>query len=88
MVVEQAVSYWAFPLPSVPLPWRLPEALKPQPSGTQLPGQPPWKVPHRHVYAHRLGRGLAWITEVVPERVSLPVFLGTEQGLNKLQLAV
>lgn len=75
-----------FPSASVPLPWRLPEALKRQLLGTQLPGHPSWKVPHRHVYAHRPGRGLAWATEVVPERVSLPVFPGTEQGLNKLQL--
>lgn len=88
VVVEQAASCWAFPLPSAPLPWRLPEALKLQPSGAQLPGQPSWKVPHRHVYAHRLGRGLAWTTEGVQSEFPSLVPPGTERGLNKLQLGI
>lgn len=58
-----------------------PEGLSPQ---TAPPSVGPGLSFSGHVDTYRLGRACAQATE----RVSLPVFPGNEQGLNKVQLAL
>lgn len=86
--VSQATSF-AFPLPSPPLFWCFPEALKKAMAiqRAHLLGQRPCQrasgqAACGHVYIHQLGRGPS------AEGISVPAFPGTEQGLNEVQLAL